>query len=258
MTSGSTRWLPPVVTPWQWEIDHALNTASASDMGTGVTTYTGQPAPDPTMYDIDGFDTPAATVAALHATGRHVVCYIETGAVESYRPDAGQFPAADLGDTMPGYPQERYIDIRDIAGLRPVMDARLQMCKSKGFDAVEPDIDDSYASTTGFPLTVTDQVNYDQAIAADAHAIGLSIALKNGDTPSFALAMLPSVDFAIDEQCFQYSSCDAFTPFVATGKAVFEVEYSTETSNFCPQANAMDFNAEKQNVALNGGRHPCR
>jgi hypothetical protein len=31
--------------------------------------------------------------------------------------------------------------------------ARLDMCKAKGFDAVEPDNVDGYTNTTGFPLT---------------------------------------------------------------------------------------------------------
>ena len=60
---------------WQWEIDHALNTNSSSDMGTGKSAYNGATAPvtDPIIYDIDGFDNPASTVAALHGMGPSTV-----------------------------------------------------------------------------------------------------------------------------------------------------------------------------------------
>ena len=47
-------------------------------------------------------------------------------------------------------------------------------------------------------------------------------------------------------------------PFVAAGKPVFEVEYKLSTGQFCPQANAMNFNALKKNLDLDASREPCR
>src|ERR1019366_9097003 len=83
--AAGTWWTPPLGNvPWQWEIDHPLNLSSASDMGTGVTTYTGAPAPDPVVYDIDGIENPASTVTALHAAGDHAICYIEVGTACNY------------------------------------------------------------------------------------------------------------------------------------------------------------------------------
>ncbi|MBV8527419.1 MAG: endo alpha-1,4 polygalactosaminidase, partial [Candidatus Dormibacteraeota bacterium] len=85
--SGS-RWIPSTApTGWQWEIGHPLSTSSSTDMGTGLASFVGGPAINPTVYDIDGFDNPASTVAALHALGDHVVCFIEAGAAENYRSD---------------------------------------------------------------------------------------------------------------------------------------------------------------------------
>jgi hypothetical protein len=245
------------VLSWQWELDHPLDLSSVSDMGTGVATYLGTPAPDPTVYDIDGFDNPAATVAALHARGDHVICYIEVGAAESYRPDYGAFPSADLGTVVSGYPSERYLDIADPAVVT-IIEARIAMCASKGFDAIEPDIDDSYTDSTGFPLSETENVHYDTALAAYAHGLGLAWALKNGDDPSFAASMEPAADFVLDEQCHQYDTCSSFDPFVAAGKAVLEVEYSESASQFCPAADAANEDALKMDVALSGGRLPCR
>jgi len=227
-------------------------------MGTGVTTYTGAAAPNPVVYDIDGFDNPASTVGALHLVGSHVICYIEVGAAENYRSDYSQFPAAALGNVMPGYSSERYVDIRN-ATVVGIIESRIAMCAQKGFDAIEPDIDDSYTDSTGFPLTMSDDVGYNTALASYAHSLGVSYGLKNGDDPAFARAMLPIVDFALDEQCFEYSTCGAFSPsFANAGKAVFEVEYNIATSTFCPTATVDGFNAVRFNVNLNGGRQPCR
>ena len=242
---------------WQWELDHPLNLASPSDMGTGVTNYLGAGAPDPSVYDIDGFDNSAATVAALHGRGDRAVCYIEVGAAESYRPDYAQFPAADLGAVVSGYSAERYLDINDPVVVR-IVEARIAMCAAKGFDAVEPDIDDSYTETTGFAVTQAQNVQYDITLGAYAHGLGLGWALKNGDDPSFAAALQPTADFALDEQCHQYDTCTSFAPFAAAGKAVLEVEYAEAPSQFCPAADAANEDAMAMDVSLSGGRRPCR
>jgi hypothetical protein len=251
------RWVPPGTNvPWQWELDHPLNLSNPADMGTGVTTFTGAPAPDPIVYDIDGFDNSAATVKSLHARGFHVICYIDVGTWENWRPDASRFPASVLGAGN-GWPGERWLDIRRLAVLKPIMTARLEMCRQKGFDAVEPDNLDSYENHSGFPINANEQLTYNRWIAAGAHSLGLSVALKND--PDQAAELEPDFDFAIDEQCFQYQACTEIYPvFHGAGKAVFEVEYSLSTARFCAQANAYDFNAMKMNIDLSGGRQPCR
>ena len=40
------------------------------------------------------------------------------------------------------------------------------MCARKGFDAVEPDIDDSYACPTGFAISRGDNVAFDTTLSA--------------------------------------------------------------------------------------------
>ena len=46
--------------------------------------------------------------------------------------------------------------------------------------------------------------------------------------------------------------------FVNAGKAVFNVEYSLSTSQFCPQANSLNFNSLKKNESLDASRVACR
>jgi hypothetical protein len=103
---------------------------------------------------------------------------------------------------MPGYSSERHLNINDPATMR-VIEARISMGASKGFDAVEPDIDDTYTDTTGFSMTESQNMVHDTTLAAYAHSLGLGWALKNGDDPSFATGMQPVSDFVVDEQCHQ-------------------------------------------------------
>jgi hypothetical protein len=249
-------WRPAQDAQWQWVLDHPLRLDDPQDMGTAWLNGDGQPAAPPTVFDIDGFANDAATVAALHSMGARVICYIEVGGLEPNRPDGATFPAASIGNPVDGYPDERYLDIRSPDVLR-VVHARVEMCAAKGFDAVEPDLDDTYAEGTGFSLTQRDSIDFDTAVAARAHELGMSIALKNGDDPAFAEAMQPVVDFALVEQCFEFDSCDAYRAFVDAGKAVLEVEYNLRPDQFCAQAGALSFSAVLHDTALAGGGTPC-
>jgi hypothetical protein len=135
----------------------------------------------------------------------------------------------------------------------------MDQCKAKGFDALEPDNIDGYTNDTGFPLTYQDQLNYNLWLANEAHARGLSIGLKND--PDQVADLLPYFDWALTEDCFYDGWCDQVVPFVTAGKAVFVTEY-TDTGitmdQFCPQANAMNFNAIFKNRDLDAWRQACR
>ncbi|MFE1233254.1 endo alpha-1,4 polygalactosaminidase [Streptomyces sp. NPDC058745] len=233
----SGRWLPKPGLAWQWQLSGRLD-----------------PAVDVPVYDIDGFDHPAATVADLHRRGRKVICYLSTGAWEEFRPDAARFPASLLG-LGNGWEGERWLDIRRTDVLGPLMAARLDMCRAKGFDAVEPDNMDGYRNRTGFPLTAADQLRYNRLIAALAHDRGLAVGLKND------LDQIPQLvddfDFAVNEQCAQYGECERLAPFVRAGKAVFHVEYERETGEFCPQTTRLGLSSMRKRYELDAWRRPC-
>jgi hypothetical protein len=254
---ASARWIPPQGVPWQWVLDHPLNLDDPNDMGSKWLTPSGAPARPPTVFDIDGFANEPATVTALHGLAAKAICYIEVGGLEPDRPDGDQFPAAAIGATVDGYPDEHYVDIRSADVLAAVL-ARVEMCAAKGFDAVEPDLDDTFMEDTGFALTQPDQVAFNAAIATRAHQLGMSIALKNGDESTFTAQMQPLVDFALDEQCFEFETCDAFATFTDAGKAVLEVEYNLPPDQFCPAALNSSFSAVLHDPALAGGGTPCR
>jgi len=139
--------------------------------------------------------------------------------------------------------------------LRPIMRARLALCERKHFDGVEADNVDGYENDTGFPLTASQQITYDRWLAGTAHSLGLSIALKNDLDQVRQLQ--PLFDFALDEQCFEYSECSKLRPFITAGKAVFEVEYNLSPSQFCGRANADGFMSMRKNLRLDSSRQVC-
>ncbi|MEV7015302.1 endo alpha-1,4 polygalactosaminidase [Streptomyces sp. NPDC093991] len=231
------RWRPRPGVAWQWQLSGRLDTAV-----------------DVPVYDIDGFDHSAQTVARLHRDGRKVICYLSTGAWEDFRPDADGFPESVLGRGN-GWEGERWLDIRRTDVLEPLMAERLGMCRDKGFDAVEPDNMDGYRDRTGFPLTAADQLRYNRLIARLAHERGMAVGLKND------LDQIPDLvgdfDFAVNEQCAQYDECEELTPFVEADKAVFHAEYELPTDRFCADSRRLELSSLLKRYELDAWRRTC-
>jgi hypothetical protein len=173
-------WYPPHLAAdhhpmrWDWQIGRVTPLKR-----------TGKHAVD--IYDIDGFLTTRAQVHAIEtrwpaSTLRHpkTVCYLDV-AWEDYRPDAspsrgGYFPAATLGNVYYGYPQERWLDFRQLDALKPMLRERISRCARKGFNAVEIDDIDSFdpPSTTGFMLTPGDAQNFLAYVFNEIHRYGMT------------------------------------------------------------------------------------
>ncbi|WP_432135300.1 MULTISPECIES: endo alpha-1,4 polygalactosaminidase [unclassified Streptomyces] len=230
-------WVPRPGLAWQWQLNGKAD-----------------PGVDVPVYDIDGFENSAADVARLHRDGRKVICYVNVGAWEDFRPDADAFPRSLLGRAN-GWEGERWLDIRRSDALRPLMARRFDMCRDKGFDAVEPDLVEGYAADTGFPLTARDQLAYNRMIAGLAHERGLSVGLKND------LAQIPQLvddfDFAVNEECAEFDECALLSPFIEAGKAVFHVEYEKPNSSFCAESRRLKLSSMRKNLGLDAWREPC-
>ncbi|MEU7348435.1 endo alpha-1,4 polygalactosaminidase [Streptomyces bacillaris] len=235
---GRSRWQPRPGLAWQWQLDGKVDATAA----------------DVPVYDIDGFENDAEDVARLHRAGRKVICYINVGAWEDYRPDKDAFPRSVLGGPN-GWEGERWLDIRRISVLRPIMERRFDMCRQKGFDAVEPDLMEGYNDDTGFPLTARDQLRYNRMIADIAHERGLAVGLKN-DLPQIP-QLVEVFDFAVNEQCAQYGECARLKPFIEAGKAVFHVEYTEPNSSFCPESRRLGLSSMRKKWELGTWRRAC-
>jgi hypothetical protein len=207
------------------------------------------------VFDVDGAETPAATVRALKRDGRYAVCYLSAGTYENFRADSKRFPAVTLGRPVEGYGNERWLDIRRLDLIAPVLRDRMRVCARKGFDAVEPDNVDGYDNRTGFPLRRRDALRFTRWLASTAHRLGLAVGLKNSS--GLAGAMAGRFDFAVVEQCLQYDECDRYRPFVTRRKPVYEVEYEGTAQAICPQAQRFGMNTIIKSVDLNAPSRPC-
>jgi hypothetical protein len=226
------RWHPqPTTAAWQWQLQGKVDTSV-----------------DAGVYEIDGFEVAAKTVAKLHGLGRKAICYLDVGSWENYRPDAARFPKAVLGRAYEGYPDERWLDIRRIDLLAPILRDRFDLCRRKGFDAVEPDNIAGYENKTGFPLSAADQLRFNRWVAREVQRRGMAVALKND--PGQVGQLVGRFDFAVVEECFAYDECGMFNPFVAAGKAVFVAEYTEPLVAICDQAERLRFSVIRKDYDL--------
>jgi hypothetical protein len=292
-TSAGACWTPPLTARWQYQLEGAAGLYESTggiNVDLCAVPFTGGPCVSPEVYDIDlyvdqsitgdgNFVVDTAAVDAIHAAGRHALCYLSAGDIETFRPDYQQCVDFDAscGQCLIGrpfsrvFPDEFWANINNDQGQREFMlamvEARVQKCVAAGFDGIEYDVVDAYAQRsrrTGWEISYATQLAYDQALANLAHGHGLTVALKN-DLGQLA-DLMPYFDYAINEQCFQYRECDNNPPpgypaWVAAGKAVFTVEYRKRTRRFCALANAANFNSIKKarNFSLFDAPYdPCR
>ncbi|BAJ62434.1 endo alpha-1,4 polygalactosaminidase [Anaerolinea thermophila] len=227
-------WRPTVGLTWQWQIGN-------NEIDTRV---------DVDVYDIDLY-VDQAVIDELHAQGRRVICYISVGSWEDWRPDKDRFPAEVLGKDYEGWQGEKWLDIRQIDKLAPIMLARLDLCQAKGFDAVEPDNMEIYTNDTGFPLTYKDQLKYALWLAEEAHKRGLAIGQKNA--ADMVADLVNVFDFAITEDYFYYGEAESMLPYIQAGKPVFAAEYTDlpgDFEEFCRQSRKLGFSTILKNREL--------
>ncbi len=234
-------WQPAPMTTFQWQLDGTVNT--------GV---------DAAVYDIDAFEATRELVSELHSRNIRVIGYISVGSCEIWRPDASLFPDHLLGAPLEGWPDERWVDIRHYSELAPVLLARLDMIRDKGFDAVEPDNIDAYENTTGFAITKEEELVFVKWLADEAHKRGLSIGQKNA--PDLAEELWPICDWALTEDCYEWGWCELMTPYIQHKKAVFAVEYTDagiDFDSFCAWCTDHQYTGLLKNRDLDDWRQTC-
>ena len=243
--SPSAAWRPALSDTWQWQLRGKINTSYPV-----------------AVYDIDLFDAPIATIQALQAAGKKVVCYFSAGSSENWRSDFSSFQGADMGSALTGWDGENWLDTRS-ANVRKIMRRRLDLALSKGCNGVEPDNVDGYANKSGFPLTAATQLEYNRFLASEAHNRKLAVALKN-DVNQLS-DLVGDFDFAVNEECHSYNECDGYQSFTRNGKPVFNAEYAnsyaadlTARQTLCADARARNFQTLVLPLALNDGfRYSC-
>ena len=237
-TASASWWHPTAGLTWQWQLTTPVDTTQNVN-----------------IYDIDYEDNSTAVVSTLHGLGKKVIAYMSVGTWEDFRGDAGDFPAAIKGNTVGGFPDEKWLDIRDQTTLRDIMRARFDLAKAKGFDAVEMDNIDGYTNNPGFSFSAGDQLVYNLWLASAVHSIGLAAFFKN-DTDQVN-DVVDYYDGCVVEQAFEYGEADAYSPFILQNKPVLEAEYNIATSAFCSDAIDLGFSAIHKNLNLNASVTYC-
>ncbi|CAM9515895.1 unnamed protein product [Scytosiphon promiscuus] len=215
----SDEWIPAVGESWNYNLMPPVDTTVDVDV---------------VMIDMDDAQD---TIDALHSEGKWVVCYISIGTVEEWRDDAEDFPAAAIGSPMEDWDGESWLDVTN-DDLKPIMTARVETAQSMNCDGVEPDNMDVYLQDNpGVSVTVAQQIEYNEWFAAQVHAHGMKVALKN--CVELLSALVDSFDFAINESCIEWNECDGYgTTFLAQGKPVFHVEYTNDL-DMCDYTNSL-------------------
>ncbi|RFS81948.1 hypothetical protein D0T12_30045 [Actinomadura spongiicola] len=253
---------------WDWQIDEPYNVSRTRTMydldlwelaDGGPNSYLEYPGhPElPRIHVEEG--ALAGKVDELHRKGAKVICYLDSGAYEhdENRADRHLFPGfkpnlADIPDnpTRPEpdsvigwhtndgqWPGERYLDIRRDSWPKfaHLIWARFALAKRLGCDGVEPDQNDmgpSSGNSPGWEMTDDDQIDWYLEVARQAHALGLSVGLKNGhdlnDRTRFP-ELVNAFDWALPEECVSLEQCGNLSPFIAAGKAVFAVDYTVNS-----------------------------
>lgn len=241
LTGPKQIWVPEKNSTFQWQLDGKLDTTINAS-----------------VYDIDLFDSSAENIENLHNEGKKVICYINAGSWENWREDKDEFPLQIIGAEYDGWEGEKWLDIRRIDLLGPVMAKRLDLAKEKGCDGIEPDNIDGYETETGFPITEQDQLIYNIWLANETHKRGMSIGLKNDAVQ--ANELVEYFDWALVEDCHAENWCEKMNVFSENKKVVFQVEYTdqgTKLEDFCLESKENGFIGILKNRDLDAWRQSC-
>ncbi|KAH7086572.1 glycoside hydrolase superfamily [Paraphoma chrysanthemicola] len=231
-------WTPKVGDSWQIVLSHPPAISS-----------TPSTTPNVTIFDVDLFDTPKATIDSLHALGRKVICYFSAGSYEEWRTDAQDFKPDDLGKELDGWPGEKWVRLGS-QNLRGIMKRRIEMAREKGCDGVDPDNVDGYQNDNGLSLTANDSIAFMQYLSSVTRPLNMSMGLKNAG--SIISAVLPLVDFSVNEQCIQYNECSKFAAFIDAGKPVFHIEYPAGDGDLQQSVESNGFSEDTRKKFCNG------
>lgn len=203
------------------------------------------------VFDIDLYETSVLEVSAIHNNGGYAIAYFNGGAWQPDKPDSDLYPDSVIGtEPMKGWPQERWLDIRQIAILRPLIRNKLLLAKSKGFDGVDPDNMDGYTNTREFGLKRAHQLTFNKMVAHEAKMLGLAVFLKNADAQVSDLIL--DFDGAVVEEAFKYNEASSYQPFRDNQKPVFEVEYRAFKKAQVKEATKRGFNCIQAKLSLDG------
>jgi hypothetical protein len=233
-------YVPPPGASWAARLDGAVDVALEVD-----------------FFYLDVEQQAQEDLARLRASGRHYLCYLSAGSVESFRDDADEFPPQAIGNQLVDFENERWLDVRD-AQVRELMARRVSALAASGCAGVPPSSIAVHAADTGFELSLDDALDYARWLAERIHAAGMSAGLQG--PAALTDQLWPTFDFALAVDCLEPSGCAEFAPFVQAGKTVLHVEFGDEGSaaQLCMSAQTLGFEPLITDPGFGGSRVACR
>jgi hypothetical protein len=224
-------WKPKPGLKWNW----ALGT-KVSDIPIENTDYE--------VIDIDLYGATKEIIDKMHKNNKKVICYFSAGTYERVREEAqGMLKVNGLVRNKMEEWDEYWLDFR-LDEVKSFMSERLDLAKAKGCDGIEFDNVDTFTNVNWEDaITVEDQLTYDKWLAKEAHNRNMAAGFKNSIE---LLEDLKDVfDFAINEECNEYSECDDYTVFLNKNLAVFVALYGYTTDktfmkSICSQVKGLD------------------
>lgn len=207
------------------------------------------------LFVIDLFEAPDELLEQLRADGKIAIAYISAGTFEPWRDDAEQFPQAVIGNPLEAYPDESWLDVRDQT-VRARMAARLDLARRRGFGGVLPTNLTGYQRDSGFPLSASDQNDYNAWFSEQAHQRGLHVGMS-GDFGRLA-ELGGYFDWAVQFGCIARQDCDRLDPFAAAGKPVLNVETSGDPQQVCARAAEYGVNTILKRDGFDAYRVGCK
>ena len=211
---------------------------------------------DADLFYLDPEQQNAGDLATLRAQGRHYLCYLSAGSVESFREDAAEFPARAIGNALESYPRERWLDVRDGA-VRDLMAKRVTALAAFGCAGVPPSSLSVHAADTGFDLTLPDALDYARWLAERIHAAGMSAGLTGPS--SLTNELWQSFDFGLAISCVNGSACAEYEPFQSAKKPVLHLEVGGESDAVvvCNAAKLLGFSVLVSDAGFTGRSIAC-
>ena len=197
-------------------------------------------------------------VEALRQRGIKPIAYMNGGAWQPGQSDSGELPNAMKGQALPGWPGERWVDVRSIDApgnkLAEILKNRMDKAKAMGFAGMDVDNTDGWDNATGKSITYSDGIKFNKWLAEQAHSRGLAIFLKNNGKQASELE--PFFDGAVVEHALKPGSGDppshAYQVFTRRGKAVFDIEYSEPGAQSRKIAGEYGYTVVRENLKLDG------
>jgi hypothetical protein len=241
---------PPVELPGPYQPDPSLRWFAKLDGAV-------DPAKNADFFYLDAWQQRGDELEALRGAGKPYICYLSAGTVESFRPDADEFPERSVGNVVVGFENERWLDVRD-PRVRELMGARVAELQGFGCAAVMPSSLGGYAVDSGFPLTENDALDYARYIAERVHAGGMSVGLNA--PPALTQVLWPSFDFGLAIGCIEGSRCSEYAVFEPARKPVLYLELGNESDalELCKSAQVLGFTPLISDAGFTGQCTDCR